>query len=172
MERGEVPPYWDDLCLLSAESATDESIDLTLEWMSGQQIDVDEDGDLIPIQDKISNPFGIVSDQYDTEADKLHVDFSNGIRTTLGTASEGERDHSSLVEDFGKATTVQSSPSPPREERVGIKVNLLSDFDAKATEIGESNPSDSLLMPQRVNLHEVGLRRLKRIAEQKSKVNH
>jgi len=37
---------------------------------------------------------------------------------------------------------------------VGIKDNLLSDFDAEATEIGELNPSDSLLMPQRVNLHE------------------
>jgi hypothetical protein len=111
--------------------------------MSGQQMDVNEDGDLIPIQDKISNPFGIVSDQYDTEADKLRVDFSNDIRTTLSTASEGERDHSSLVEDFGKATAVQSSPSPPREERVGIKVNLLSDFDAEATEKGETNPSES-----------------------------
>jgi len=49
-------------CRLSAESATDESVNLALEWMSGQQMDVDEDGDLIPIQDKISNPFGIVSD--------------------------------------------------------------------------------------------------------------
>jgi hypothetical protein len=58
MERGEVPPNWDDLCRLSAESATDESIDLALEWMAGQQMDVDEDGD-----------------QYDTEADKLCVDF-------------------------------------------------------------------------------------------------
>ena len=133
--------------------------------MSGQQMDVDEDGDLIPIQDKISNPFGIVSDQYDTEADKLLVDFSNDIRTTLGTASEGECDHSSLIEDFGKATAVQSLPLPPGEERVGIKVNLLSEIDTEATEIGESNPSDSLLMPQRVNLHEVGLRRWKRIAE-------
>ena len=74
---------------------------------------VDEDGDLIPIQDTISNPFGIVSDQYDTEADKLRVDFSNDIRTTLGTVSEGERDHSSLVEDFGKASAVQSLPLPP-----------------------------------------------------------
>ena len=113
MERGEVPPNWDDLCRLLAESATDESVDLALEWMSGKQMDVDEDGDLIPIQDKISNPFGIVSDQYDTDADKLRVDFSNDIRTTLGTVSEGERDHSSLVEDFGKATAVQSSSSPP-----------------------------------------------------------
>ena len=113
MERGEVPPNWDDLCRLSAESAIDESVDLALEWMSGQLMDVDEDGDLIPIQDKISNPFGIVSDQYDTDADKLRVDFSNDIRTTLGTVSEGERDHSSFVEDFGKATAVQSSSSPP-----------------------------------------------------------
>jgi len=76
------------------------------------------------------------------------------------------------IEDFGKATAVQSSSSPPREERVGIKVNLLSDFDAEAMEIGELNPSNSLLMPQRVNLHKVGLRRSKRIAEQKSKVKH
>ena len=96
-----------------AESASDKSVDLALEWMSGQQMDVNEDGDLIHIQDKISNPFGIVSDQYDTEADTLHVDFLNDIRTTLGTASERERNHSSLVEDFGKATAVQSSPLPP-----------------------------------------------------------
>ena len=83
-----------------------------------------------------------------------------------------KRDHSSLVDVFGKATAVQSSPSPPQEERVGIKVNLLSDFDAKAMEKGESNHSKSLQMPQRVNLHKLGLRRSKRIAEQKSKVKH
>ena len=81
--------------------------------MSGQQMDVNEDGDLIPIQDKILNPFGIVSDQYDTKADKLRVDFLNDIHTTLGAASKGERNHSSLVEDFGKATAVQSLPLPP-----------------------------------------------------------
>ena len=36
MECGEVPPNWDDLCRLSGESATDESVDLALEWISGQ----------------------------------------------------------------------------------------------------------------------------------------
>ena len=113
MERGDVPPNWEDLCHLLAESATDVSVNLALKWMSGQQMDVNEDGDLISIQDKISNPFGIVSDQYDTKADKLHVDFLNNIHTTLGAASKGERNHSSLVEDFGKATAVQSLPLPP-----------------------------------------------------------
>ena len=43
---------------------------------------------------------------------------------------------------------------------------------AEAMEKGEMNPSKSLLMPQRVNLHELGLRRLKQIAEQVSKVKH
>ena len=54
---------------------------------------------------------------------------------------------------------------------MGIKVNLLSDFDAEATEIGESNPSDSLLMPQRVNLHKVGLRRSKRMPSRNPRSN-
>ena len=55
---------------------------------------------------------------------------------------------------------------------MGIKINLLGDFNAEATETGEPNPSNSLKMPQRVNLHELGLRRSKQIAEQKSKVKH
>ncbi len=57
MERGEVPPNWDNLCKICTESATDESVNLALEWMSGQQMDVDEDGHLVPIQDRITNPF-------------------------------------------------------------------------------------------------------------------
>ena len=55
---------------------------------------------------------------------------------------------------------------------MGIKVNLLSDFDAEAMEIGKLNPSKSLQMPQRVTLYKLGLRCSKQIAEQKSKVKH
>jgi hypothetical protein len=55
---------------------------------------------------------------------------------------------------------------------VGVKVNLLSDVDAKTTEMGESSSSDSLKMSQRVNLHELGLHCSKQIAEQKTKVQH
>ena len=55
---------------------------------------------------------------------------------------------------------------------MGIKVNLLRDFDAEAMETGKSNPSNSLKMPRRVNLHKLGLCRSKQIAEQKSKVKH
>jgi len=65
MERGEVPPNWDDLCCLSAESATDESVDLAFEWMSGQQIDADENGDLIPkVKHKAHMTYGARAKQF------------------------------------------------------------------------------------------------------------
>jgi hypothetical protein len=33
MEQGEVPPNWEELSCLSTKSATDESVDVALEWM-------------------------------------------------------------------------------------------------------------------------------------------
>jgi hypothetical protein len=33
MERGKVPPNWEELSCLSTKSATDESVDLALKWM-------------------------------------------------------------------------------------------------------------------------------------------
>ena len=110
MERGEVPPNWDDLCKLCTESATDESVNLALEWMSGQQMDVHEDGHLVPIQDRITNPFNIMPDQHDTQVNCHSVIFSNNISTTLGTASKGERNHSSLIEVFGQAAVAKPLP--------------------------------------------------------------
>ncbi len=167
MECGEVPPNWDNLCQLCTESATD-FVDLALKWMSGQQMDVDEDGHLVPIQDRITNPFNIVPDQHDPKVNHHSVDFSNNIRTTLSNASEGEQDHSLLVEDFGKAAAAKPLPLALQEDRVGIKVNLLGDFEAKALESGPLNSSEELKMPQRVNLHEIGLRCSKRLDKQKS----
>jgi hypothetical protein len=79
MERGEVPPNLEELARLSAESATDESIDLALKWLSGQEIDVHEDGDLVPVQDQISNSFSIVPDQHGAVAINLRTDTNNDI---------------------------------------------------------------------------------------------
>jgi hypothetical protein len=59
-------------------------------------------------------------------------------------------------------------------ERVGIKVNLMDDFEAEAATLKSTRqPSDELKMPQYVNLHELGHCRLKQIAEiNKSKGQH
>jgi hypothetical protein len=67
----------------------DESVDWALEWMLGHEIDVNKDGHLVPIQDRISNPFSIVPDQYDTVANNLHTEINKDIGATIGTASKG-----------------------------------------------------------------------------------
>ncbi len=51
-------------------------------------------------------------------------------------------------------------------ERVGIRVNLMDDFEAKAANLDSSKqPSDELRMPQHMNLHELGHCHSTRIAE-------
>ena len=66
MERGETPPNWDDFCRYSAESSTDESVDLALECISGMVSDVVNGG--IPCStssstsNRITKPFSVVND--------------------------------------------------------------------------------------------------------------
>jgi hypothetical protein len=173
MEQGEVPPNWEELSCLSTKSAADESVHSALEWMSGQEINVDKDGCLVPIQDWIPNPFSIVPDQHGTVVNNLHAEINNDIGATLSTASEGECKCPPLDEPFGEAAAVWPLPLMPLTERVGIRVNLMDDFETEAANLDSSKQSsDELRMPQRTNLHELGRRRSKRIAENKSKGQH
>jgi hypothetical protein len=173
MERGEVPPNWEELSPLSTKSAMDESMDLALKWMSGQEINVNKDRHLVPIQDRISNPFSIVPYQHGAVVNNLRAEINNDMGAILGIASKGECKHPPLVEPFGKAAAVRPLPLMPRTERVGIRVNLIDDFEAEATNLDSSNqPSNELRMPQRVNLHKLGRHHSKCIAENKSKDQH
>ncbi len=113
MEQGDVPPNWEELSCLSTKSVMDESVDLALEWMLGQEIDVNEDGHLVPIQDRISKPFSIKPDQHGTVGNNLIVEINNDIGATLGTASKGECKHPPLVGPFGEAAAARSSPLMP-----------------------------------------------------------
>jgi hypothetical protein len=73
------------------------------------------------------------------------------------------------------ATAVKPSPDFFPAGRMGIKVNLMKDFDAEAATMSSPpTPANELLMPQRVNLHNLGLHCSKCIAEQqeKEKRNH
>ena len=88
-------------------------------------MDVNEDGHLVPIQDRIANPFNIVPDQHDPKVNPHTVDFPNNISTTLGAASEGERNHSLLIEDFGKAAAAKSLPFALQDDRVGSNLICL-----------------------------------------------
>jgi hypothetical protein len=174
MERGEVPPNWEDLYRLSKESATDKSFNLALKWISGQKIDVDREGNLLPIQEQISNPFNIVPDQRNPALDHFRAEFNPDIGTNLAVASKGECDNSSQVKpSFSMVAAAKPLPDVAPVERVGITVNLMKDFDAKvATMSLPPTPAIEILMPQQVNLDKLGLRCSKGIAEQQQKEKH
>jgi hypothetical protein len=88
MEQREVLLNWEELSCLSTMSATDESVDLALKWMLGQDLNVNKDGYLVPIQDRISNPFNIVPDQHGAVPNNLCADTNRDIGATLDAASE------------------------------------------------------------------------------------
>jgi hypothetical protein len=113
MEQGEVLPNWEELSCLSTESAKDELVDLALEWMSRQEIDVDKDRHLIPIQNWIFTPFSVVPDQHGTVTNNLRAEINNDVGATFGTASEGECKCPPLVEPFGEAPAVRPLPLMP-----------------------------------------------------------
>ena len=141
--------------------------------MPGQEINVNKDGHLVPIQDWISNPFSIVPDQQGTVANNLHAEINTDIGPTLSTVSKGECELPPPVEPFGKAAAVRSLLLMPQMERVGIRVNLMDDFEAETVNLDSSKqPLEELRTPQRVNLHKFGRRCSKRIAENKSKGQH
>jgi hypothetical protein len=117
-----------------------------------------------------------VPDQRNPAPDCIRADFDPNISTNFAVASKGECNNSLQVESsFSKTAAIKPSPDVSLVGRVGIKVDLMKDFDAEAATM--SSPptlANKLLMPQRVNLHNLGLCCSKRIAEQqqKEKSNH
>jgi hypothetical protein len=174
MERGEVPPNWEDLYCLSKESATDDWwiiwLDSQMDLRAEKSMSIGE-RHLVPIQEQISNPFNIVPDQRNPAPDCIRADFNPDIGTNLTVASKGECNNLSWVESsFSKAAAVKPLPDVSLVGRVGIKVNLMKDFDAKAATMSSPpTPANKLLIPQHVNLHDLGLYCSKHIAEQQQK---
>ena len=167
MEAGEVPPNWSDLCKHSAESATDESVDMALEWISGLS-DVEKDCQ-IGTANQITNPFAVVPDQLSGNAKRKST--TNDVSSTLSTASEGESNHSSTSNLNRKNSAALDSCVKRRKINIdgvkNVKFNLTNEFDAEASDATNNDSSkEDLFMPERVNLHELGLRRSVRIKQQ------
>ncbi len=117
-----------------------------------------------------------MSDQCNPAPDCIRADFNPDIGTNLAVASKGECNNLLQIEPFfSKAAAAKPLPDVFPVGRVGIKVNLMKDFDVKvATMSSPPTPANKLLMPQQVNLHKLALCCSKRIAEQqqKEKCNH
>ncbi len=98
-----------------------------------------------------------MSDQRNPALDCIHADFNPDIGAKLAVASEGECNNSAQVESsFSKAAAVKPLTDVSLVGRVGIKVNLMKDFDAEAATMSSppTPANKKLLMPQCVNLHD------------------
>jgi hypothetical protein len=172
MERGEVPPNWDDLYWNSSESAPDEEFDKAVEWISGAE-DVGKGGNTD--SNRITDPFAVVPDQLSGNANSNSTE--TDVTSTLSTASEGERSHSSPSDLSKRQAAAANEPDPKRQkntnDRAGARANLMDEFELEAapkedTSAGTS-PNESLFAPTCVNLHEAGWRRSNRIKEREAK---
>jgi hypothetical protein len=61
--------------LALCQIATNKSVEVALEWILEHQLNANQDGHLVLIQDQISNPFGIVPDQHDAKSKKTMCRF-------------------------------------------------------------------------------------------------
>ena len=86
MERGEVPPNWEDLCRNSYESAEDESFDKAVEYLSQQTTGIDSrslggSSVQVPVTESVSH----LNDPFAVAPDQLHS--TNSTAAPAGQAS-------------------------------------------------------------------------------------
>lgn len=180
MEKGERPPNWVDLCRQNAESSTDESVDLALEWLSGMT-DVDGKDSNVgeasqAMGSKLTDPFAVVFDQAQHAGGNKPQETENNsdVSRNLITASEGEELSPSSLQSRKRLAAAALNKPNAKRGRVDSKAGFISDlgsaFEAVANDDSRNNEEDTeaLLMPQRVNLQEAGLRRSDRIREKKN----
>jgi hypothetical protein len=84
MERGEVPPNWEDLCRNSYESAEDESFDKAVEYLSQHTSGIDSSSGgssiQVPVAESVSHlndPFAVAPDQLNSTTSTAIVSFQS-----------------------------------------------------------------------------------------------
>ncbi|KAL7496856.1 hypothetical protein ACHAWT_005049 [Skeletonema menzelii] len=176
MERGEVPPNWEDLCRHSFESAEDESVAAALNYLSSwtgtEQVQKVEEATSLDAlselavravsKDPLSDPFAVSFDQQPSNL------ISSSTNLNHRSTSEGD----DLPRQLDQPDVATLEPASKRQRKLpddtsGQPINLMTDFDAASDT--DEDQQNKLLMPVRVNLHEAGLRRSKRIQENNAK---
>lgn len=180
MERGEVPPNWEDLCRNSYESAEDVDFDKAVEYI--QQTSggshrsfsesLSESRAQVPPSEPVTHmndPFAIGSDQSNSNSSNTSTAVLAGRNAThQHSASEGEQSHSTNPHSSLESQDAAAISSDFKRQRMqpneirNIPTNLMTDFIA---EDSDDDSSDGLKAPERVNLHDAGLRRSQRIQE-------
>ena len=169
MEKGQVPPNWDDLVKHSSELATNQDFNLAETWLAH-----DSQPDEMPTN-PITDPYEIVSDQHNTQSG------SQSSRNLLNASekklpdilADSEGDDSTLRRKRQRASTslsAASTLSTEAQQSSRIEVGTVQDFN-RTDGSNNTQSVDELTLPTRVNLKESGLRRSTRIKEKQAKAS-
>ena len=160
MDTGMVPPHWEDLLKYSSEKATDEDFSLAEDWMELIE-KVPGDHSSVTAGSRITDPFAVITEELTTStvsaARAAHAQQDQPPEANALHSSEGGNKHtppSSLSSSDAAANLAmkrrRSTPTDNAAAQIGSEFGSPVDTDAHAR--------NQLTMPQRVNLHEAGLR--------------
>ena len=182
MERGEVPPNWEDLCRNSYESAEDVDFDKAVEHLQatsgGTHQSLRESWAQVPSEPvtHMNDPFAVGSDQsnYRNPGDNSSAISAGSNANQQHSASEGEdreptNPHRHLESQDAAANLSDSKKQRTQQNEIrNARINLMTDFVAEEP---DDDSYDGLKAPERVNLHDAGLRRSQRIKEKNDNKN-
>jgi hypothetical protein len=164
MNAGTEPPHWNDLLKYSSKTATDENFDLAQEWMSTNKM-----------QDQVSMPTagGHITDPFVVVMEMQQMTSPAGTTTLNGPSSLPYLSRSSISDATqvskggNKRTSAEVSSSSNAAANSKSKARCLAPTDDAMANIRDDfgpsaapdpSPQNNLMMPQRINLHEAGLR--------------
>jgi len=120
--------------------------------------------DFTPADSPVVNPFTIVSDQHSKGTKRSTLNWSSSTKDSSGATttqpkpladSEGDHSPPPSKQRCVIAITTNTTTNITKEEEVRVEVG--NDFKQPAA---DSNPSEELKMPNKVNLRESGLTRI------------
>ena len=172
MDAGTVPPHWEDLLKYSSKKATDEEFSLAGDWMDSIG-KVPGDHPNVPAGSRISDPFAVITEESNTLP-------ANFVRAAHAPQDQPLKAHeTNAFKGGGDKRISPSSPSlSDAAANLATKRKWLPPTDEAAAQIGlefrsavdtNAHAGNHLTMPQRMNLHEAGLRQSPRLQELEAK---
>ena len=177
MDAGTHPPHWEDLLHHSSKKATDEDFELAQDWMDITERLPGQSNDTAG--SRITDPYAVVSDFAPAGGETSKLTTASPVSPSVSASPSTIVNRVMQVTKGGNKCTSLALPPDMNAAASSIlkQRRVTSNDDARAVSNNDFGlPADTdaharaqLTMPQRVNLHEAGLRRSPRLKELEGK---
>jgi hypothetical protein len=165
MDAGTVPPHWEDLLRHSSEKATDEDFDLAQDWMDSTNRLPGQPNETAG--SRITDPYAVVAESAPAGGESSNLTTAPTVRPPADASPSSIVHRVMQATEGGNKRTSLALPSDSNAAASSIhkQRRVILNDDARAVSRNDfGSPVDTdaharsqLTMPQRVNLHEVGL---------------